>query len=93
MNSSPVKTGAIGSVTAAVVTIIAALVKHYNIDIPADAQVSIAVGIVSVAHWFGNAYTNRAKQPAFPAGTTFTITPPATAANTAQAAPTTVVQQ
>ena len=54
--TSPVKTGAIGSVTAAVVTIIAALVKHYNIDIPADAQVSIAVGIVSAAHWFGQRY-------------------------------------
>lgn len=55
--TSPVKTGAIGSVTAAVVTIIAALVKHYNIDIPADAQVSIAVGIVSAAHWFGQRYS------------------------------------
>jgi hypothetical protein len=66
MNSiSPVKTGAIGSVTAAVVTIIAAIVKHYNIDIPADAQVSIAVGIVSAAHWFGQRYS--AKNPTAPA--------------------------
>ena len=65
MNSSPVKTGAIGSVTAAVVTIIAALVKHYNIDIPADAQVSIAVGIVSAAHWFGQRYAT--KNPVAPA--------------------------
>jgi hypothetical protein len=65
MNStSPVKTGAIGSVTAAVVTIIAAIVKHYNIDIPADAQVSIAVGIVSAAHWFGQRYA--VKQPTTP---------------------------
>ncbi|WP_406867200.1 hypothetical protein [Paraburkholderia fungorum] len=63
--TSPVKTGAIGSVTAAVVTIIAALVKHFNIDIPADAQVSIAVGIVSAAHWLGQRYS--AKTPVTPA--------------------------
>lgn len=57
--TSPVKTGAIGSVTAAVVTVIAAIVKHYNIDIPADAQVSVAVGIVSAAHWIGQQYSAR----------------------------------
>lgn len=51
--TSPVQTGGVGAVTAAVVTIIAAVVKHFNIDIPADAQVSIAVGIVTAAHWFG----------------------------------------
>lgn len=67
MNSSPVKTGAIGSVTAAVVTIIAALVKHYNIDIPADAQVSIAVGIVSAAHWLGQQISARTNKTATPA--------------------------
>jgi hypothetical protein len=66
--TSPVKTGAIGSVTAAVVTIIAALVKHFNIDIPSDAQVSIAVGIVAAAHWIGDQYSARsaAKAPATP---------------------------
>jgi hypothetical protein len=52
MNStSPATTGAAGAVTAAVVTVIAALVKHFNIDVPPDAQVSIAAGIVTAAHW------------------------------------------
>lgn len=68
MNSttSYVQTGGVGAVTAAVVTIIAAVVKHFNIDLPADAQVSIAVGIVTAAHWFG-ARRSVAKQPAAPA--------------------------
>lgn len=64
--TSYVQTGGVGAVTAAVVTIIAAVVKHFNIDIPADAQVSIAVGIVTAAHWFGERRT-AAKQPAAPA--------------------------
>ncbi|CAE6837859.1 hypothetical protein [Paraburkholderia nemoris] len=63
--NSPVRTGGVGAVTAAVVTIIAAVVKHFNIDIPADAQVSIAVGIVTAAHWFGA--RRSAKQAAAPA--------------------------
>jgi hypothetical protein len=55
MNSttSPVTTGAVGAVTGAVVTLIAAFVKHFNIDLSADAQVSIAVGVVASAHWIG----------------------------------------
>ncbi|SEI42981.1 hypothetical protein [Paraburkholderia diazotrophica] len=67
--TSPAKTGAAGAVTAAVVTVIAALVKHFNIDIPADAQVSIAVGIVTAAHWVGQRIATRSesKQPAVPA--------------------------
>ncbi|BDC37776.1 hypothetical protein [Paraburkholderia terrae] len=58
--TSPAKTGAAGAVTAAVVTIIAAVVKHFNIDIPADAQVSLAVGIVTAAHWLGDRFALRA---------------------------------
>ena len=65
--TSPVKTGAIGSVTAAVVTVIAALVKHYNIDIPSDAQVSIAVGIVAAAHWIGDQFAARSAAKVAPA--------------------------
>jgi hypothetical protein len=64
MTASPAKTGAAGAVTAAVVTVIAAVVKHYNIDIPADAQVSLAVGIVTAAHWIGEQYARRKSQPA-----------------------------
>lgn len=69
MNStSPVQTGAVGAVTGAVVTLIAALVKHYNIDLSADAQVSLAVGIVAGAHWLGQQIAARgSKQPEMPA--------------------------
>jgi len=65
MNSSPVTTGAVGAVTGAVVTLIAAFVNHYKIDLSADAQVSIAVGIVAAAHWLGQQIAARsaAKQP------------------------------
>ncbi|MBB3258245.1 hypothetical protein F4827_003113 [Paraburkholderia bannensis] len=64
MNStSPASTGAAGAVTAAVVTVVAALVKHFNIDVPADAQVSIAVGIVTAAHWLGQRYTASKSTP------------------------------
>jgi hypothetical protein len=48
---SPAQTGAAGAVTAAVLSVLAAIVKHYHIDLDGDAQVSIAVGIVSGAHW------------------------------------------
>jgi len=51
--SSPVNTVTAGAVTAAVTTLIAAVVKHFNIDLSADAQVSLAVGIVTAAHWAG----------------------------------------
>ena len=72
MNStSPVQTGAVGAVTGAVVTLIAAFVKHFNIDLSADAQVSIAVGVVAAAHWIGQQIAARgagkALQPAAPA--------------------------
>jgi len=69
MASTPINTAATGAVTGAVVTIIAAVVKHFNIDLPADAQVSVAVGIVAGAHWFGDKLVARAaaKQPATPA--------------------------
>jgi hypothetical protein len=64
MNStSPATTGAAGAVTAAVVTVIAALVKHFNIDVPPDAQVSIAAGIVTAAHWLGQRYTTSKNSP------------------------------
>ncbi|NPT59128.1 hypothetical protein [Paraburkholderia elongata] len=67
MNStSPVTTGAVGAVTGAVVTLIAALVKHYNIDLSADAQVSLAVGVVASAHWVGQQIAARTAKPATP---------------------------
>jgi hypothetical protein len=59
---SPAQTGAAGAVTAAVLSVLAAIVKHYHIDLDGDAQVSIAVGIVSGAHWL--AQTFMAKKPA-----------------------------
>lgn len=71
MNStSPVTTGAAGAVTAAVVTIIAAIVKHFNIDLPADAQISIAVGIVTAAHWLGQQIPPSATAKSEPAAPT-----------------------
>jgi hypothetical protein len=60
MNSSPATTGAIGAVTGTVLTVVAALVKHYNLDISADAQVSIAIGVVTAAHWLGQQLAARA---------------------------------
>lgn len=54
MNStSPMQTAQAGTVTGAVFTLIASAVKHFNIDLPPDAQLSIAVGIVAGAHWLG----------------------------------------
>lgn len=68
MNStSPVQTGAVGAVTGAVVTLIAALVKHYSIDLSADAQVSIAVGVVAAAHWIGQQIAARSASKTSPA--------------------------
>jgi hypothetical protein len=77
---SPAQTGAAGAVTAAVLSVLAAIVKHYHIDLDGDAQVSIAVGIVSGAHWLvqtlsgvvakrsgGVTSTVTASQPATPA--------------------------
>jgi hypothetical protein len=60
MNATPMNTAATGSVTAAVVTLISAFVSHYKIDLPADAQISLAVGIVSGAHYIGNKLAARA---------------------------------
>ncbi|MFM0503988.1 hypothetical protein [Paraburkholderia caffeinilytica] len=53
MNSTPMQTATVGTVTGAVLTLISAFVKHYNIDLAPDAQVSIAVGLVAAAHWAG----------------------------------------
>jgi hypothetical protein len=66
---SPAQTGAAGAVTAAVLSVLAAIVKHYHIDLDGDAQVSIAVGIVSGAHWLANVVASRvgAKQATTPA--------------------------
>lgn len=66
---SPAQTGAAGAVTAAVLSVLAAIVKHYHIDLDGDAQVSIAVGIVSGSHWLVNVVASRlgTKQPATPA--------------------------
>lgn len=66
---SPAQTGAAGAVTAAVLSVLAAIVKHYHIDLDGDAQVSIAVGIVSGAHWLTNLIASRFgnKQAAAPA--------------------------
>jgi hypothetical protein len=64
MNTSPVNTGAAGAVTAAVVTVIAALVKHFDIDLPADAQVSVAVGLVTAAHLLGQQISARVAKTA-----------------------------
>jgi hypothetical protein len=70
MNStSPMQTATVGAVTGAVLTLISAFVKHYNIDLSADAQVSLAVGVVAAAHWAGQQIAARsaAKTPATPA--------------------------
>lgn len=69
MNTSPVQTGAVGAVTAAVYTLVSAFAKHYSIDITPDAQMSVAVGVVAAAHWVGQQFAARsaAKQPATPA--------------------------
>jgi hypothetical protein len=71
MNSttSPMQTATVGAVTGAVLTLISAFVKHYNIDLSADAQVSIAIGVVTAAHWVGQQLAARAaaKAPATPA--------------------------
>ncbi|RDU99245.1 hypothetical protein [Trinickia dinghuensis] len=65
MNSiSPAQTGAAGAVTAAVVSVIAAVIKHYHIDLDGDAQVSIAVGIVAGAHWLAQTLIARASAKA-----------------------------
>lgn len=70
MNStSPVQTGAVGAVTGAVVTLIAAFVKHYNIDLSADAQVSVAVGVVAAAHWLGQQIAARSTAKQVPKAT------------------------
>lgn len=68
-NTSPMQTATVGAVTGAVLTLISAFVKHYNIDLSADAQVSIAVGVVSAAHWLGQQIAARSavKSPASPA--------------------------
>ncbi|WP_157661708.1 hypothetical protein [Burkholderia ubonensis] len=58
---SPAQTGAAGAVTAAVLSVLAAIVKHYHIDLDGDAQVSIAVGVVSGAHWLVNLIASRAE--------------------------------
>lgn len=67
---SPAQTGAAGAVTAAVLSVLAAIVKHYNIDLDGDAQVSIAVGIVSGAHWLAQTVVARAARKAAGASTT-----------------------
>jgi hypothetical protein len=66
MNSttSPMQTATVGAVTGAVLTLVSAFVKHYNIDLSADAQVSIAVGIVSAAHWAGQQISARTNKQA-----------------------------
>jgi hypothetical protein len=64
MNStSPMQTATVGAVTGAVLTLISAFVKHYNIDL------SVAVGVVAAAHWAGQQIAARsaAKTPATPA--------------------------
>lgn len=68
-NTSPVTTGAVGAVTGAVVTLIAALVKHFNIDLSADAQVSVAVGVVAAAHWLGQQIAARSTAKQVPKAT------------------------
>lgn len=64
---SPAQTGAAGAVTAAVLSVLAAIVKHYHIDLDGDAQVSIAVGVVSGAHWLANLIAARTSKPVAPA--------------------------
>ncbi len=68
MNStSPIQTAQAGTVTGAVFTLISSAVKHFNIDLPPDAQLSIAVGIVAGAHWLAQQLAAKAAKKATPA--------------------------
>lgn len=77
---SPAQTGAAGAVTAAVLSVLAAIVKHYHIDLDGDAQVSIAVGIVSGAHWLAQTLVsiaaNRAAKKSGGVTSTVTVSAP-----------------
>lgn len=70
--TSPAATGTAGAATGAVATLIALTARHFDIDIPAAEQLSLAVGLVTAAHWLGQQLAARSAakasaKPAMPA--------------------------